>query len=219
MSRSRCPKPWRAAPAWRQPSRTRACRGSSPIFWPSIVGPRRIRWRRSRVSSRDPAIPVSAGAGKDERGFMPSAKTSCFVDTNLLIYAIDPAEPEKRAQVESLLRRMISNHILVLSPQSLNECYRVITDRRRLMPVEQARRYVTALAPFCTAPSGFEVTRQAWRIKDASRFGWWDCLLLAAASLAGCGIFLSEDMQHQRQIESLKILSPFKLDPAFDFSL
>jgi len=26
---------------------------------------------------------------------MPSVKTNCFVDTNLLAYAIDPDEPEK----------------------------------------------------------------------------------------------------------------------------
>jgi predicted nucleic acid-binding protein len=85
------------------------------------------------------------------------------------------------------------------------------------MSAERARRYVAAWAPYCTAPSGFEVMRQAWRIQDTSRFGWWDCLLLAAASLAGCGLFLSEDMQHQQRVESLVILNPFKLDPAFDF--
>jgi predicted nucleic acid-binding protein len=83
----------------------------------------------------------------------------------------------------------------------------------------QARRYIEALSPFCTAPLGFEATKRAWRIQDASGFSWWDCLLLASASLADCKVFLSEDMQHGRSIETLTILSPFKIDPVTDLSL
>jgi predicted nucleic acid-binding protein len=145
---------------------------------------------------------------------MPSAKTSCFVDTNVLVYALDPDEPEKRARASDLVARAIKSGALVLSPQSLNECYRVITDRRRVMPREDARRFIAALSPFCVAPSGYEVTRQAWRIQDVTRYSWWDCMLLGAASLAGATCFLSEDMQHEQRLENLVILDPFRLDPA-----
>jgi|RhiMetdeSRZDD1v2_1073273.scaffolds.fasta_scaffold00766_4 predicted nucleic acid-binding protein len=144
---------------------------------------------------------------------MPNARISCFVDTNILIYTVDPAEPEKRQQAVGWLTRVIRSHTLVLSPQSLNECYRAVTDRRGLMPRADARRFIAALAPFCSAPAGFVVSREAWRIQDAFAFGWWDCLLLAAASLAHCGIFLSEDMKHQQRLGELTILDPFKLDP------
>jgi predicted nucleic acid-binding protein len=144
---------------------------------------------------------------------MPSEKTSCFVDTNLLIYALDPREPEKRTLVSDLLTRMIKSGRLVLSVQSLNECYRVVTDRRRLMPQADARRYIASLSGFCVAPSGYQVTQQAWRIQDATNFGWWDCVLLGAASLAGVTYFLSEDMQHERQLFGMTILNPFRLDP------
>jgi predicted nucleic acid-binding protein len=117
-----------------------------------------------------------------------------------------------------LLRRVIRSRMLVLSAQSLNECYRVITDRRRMMPRSDARRFVEALAPFCTAPSGLEVTRLAWRIQDASGYSWWDCVLLGSAATAGCKIFLSEDMQHERSISDILILNPFRLAPDHEFS-
>jgi predicted nucleic acid-binding protein len=149
---------------------------------------------------------------------MPNGKINCFVDTNILVYAVDPGEPAKRSLISDLLRRMVRHRTLVLSPQSLNECYRVLTDRRSTAR-PQARRYIEALSPFCTAPLGFETTKRAWRIQDASGFSWWDCLLLASASLADCKVFLSEDMQHGRSIETLTILSPFKIDPAADLSL
>jgi predicted nucleic acid-binding protein len=140
---------------------------------------------------------------------MPNAKTNYFVDTNILIYAVDPAEREKRSVAADLLRRMIGNRTLVLSAQSLNECYRVITDRRRMMPRADARRFVAAFVPFCSAPYSSEVTSLAWRIQDAVGFSWWDCVLVGSAVLAGCKVLLSEDMQHGHTLNGLTIMNPF----------
>jgi predicted nucleic acid-binding protein len=144
---------------------------------------------------------------------MPSVKTNCFVDTNLLVYTVDPDEPEKRALVADLLERVMASRALILSPQSLNECYRIVTERRRVMPRADARRFIGALVSFCVAPSGHEVTRQAWRIQDLTNFAWWDCLLLSSALLSGAEYFLSEDLQHERRLEGMTILNPFRLDP------
>lgn len=108
--------------------------------------------------------------------------------------------------------------MLVLSPQSLNETYRVLTERRRL-DRRDVRDFIEVLVPFCTAPCGTDVLRKAWRVQDSGGFGWWDCLLLGSALAAGCDVFLSEDMQHERTIEGMTILNPFRLgEPASFFS-
>ena len=106
----------------------------------------------------------------------------------------------------------------MLSPQSLNECYRAVTEKRGLMPRNEARLFVYALSEFCTAGYDFEVTQKAWLVQDRYGYSWWDCMLLASASLAGCDVFLSEDMQHEQTVEGLKLLNPFKLDPDFQFT-
>jgi predicted nucleic acid-binding protein len=149
---------------------------------------------------------------------MPNGKMNCFADTNLIVYTVDPNEPEKRQRSKDFLNQIINRHTLVLSPQSLNECYRVVTEKRGLMPRNDAQLFLFALTEFCSAPYDFEVTRKAWQIQERNNFGWWDCTLLASALLAGCNLFLSEDMQHERAIESMTILNPFKLAPDFDFS-
>lgn len=149
---------------------------------------------------------------------MPNVKMNCFADTNLIVYTVDPNEPVKRRLSKDFLNRIINRHTLVLSPQSLNECYRVVTEKRGLMPRHEAQRFVFALSGFCAAPYDFEVTRKAWQIQDRSDLGWWDCTLLASALLADCNVFLSEDMQHERAIETMTILNPFKLAPDFEFS-
>jgi predicted nucleic acid-binding protein len=145
---------------------------------------------------------------------MPNVRTSCFVDTNLLIYSIDPQEKERRRVAADLLKSLANTGSLVLSPQSLNECYRALTERRGLVPRNTAKAYVVYLQSFCTAPYDFDATQRAWRIQDRHGFSWWDCVLLASALLTGCGLFFSEDMQHEHEIDGMTILNPFKVDPA-----
>jgi predicted nucleic acid-binding protein len=149
---------------------------------------------------------------------MPNGKMNCFVDTNLIVYTIDPLEPEKRQHAKDFLSRVINQHTLILSAQSLNECYRVVTGKRGLMPRNKARLFVGALSKYCTAPYDFHVTQRAWKIQDKHGYGWWDCMLLAAASSARCDVFLSEDMKHEERVEGLVILNPFKLNVRFTVS-
>jgi predicted nucleic acid-binding protein len=148
---------------------------------------------------------------------MPNGKMNCFADTNLIVYVTDPVEIEKRLRIADFLAEIIRSHTLVLSPQSLNECYRVVTEKRELMPRNDAQRFIGAWQKYSTAPYDFEVTQQAWRIQDRHGYGWWDSMLLASAQLAGCEFFLSEDMRHEQRIESMTILSPFKVDPTVFF--
>ena len=145
---------------------------------------------------------------------MRNETKSCFVDTNLLIYSIDPHDRERRQVAGNLLRNLASTETLVLSPQSLNECYRALTERRGLLPREAAQAYLLYLQRFCTAPYDLDVTRGAWRIQDQHGFSWWDCVLLASASRARCVLFFSEDMQHEHRVGDMTIVNPFKLDPA-----
>jgi predicted nucleic acid-binding protein len=149
---------------------------------------------------------------------MPNVKMSCFADTNLIVYTIDPQAREKRQHAKDFLNRIIDRHTLVLSPQSLDECYRVVTEKRDLMPRNEARLFVYALSEFCTAPYDFAITQAAWHMQDKHGYGWWDCMLLASASFARCDVFLSEDMKHEQRVEGLVILNPFKLEPDFTLS-
>lgn len=47
------------------------------------------------------------------------------------------------------------------------------------------------------------------KLKARWQFSFYDALVVAAALQAGCTRLLSEDMQHGRQIGSLRIQNPF----------
>lgn len=144
---------------------------------------------------------------------MPNERMNCFADTTLLVYAVDPSSREKQQVAVDLLRAVVRAGTLVLSPQSLNEFYRVATGHRNLLDRHEARAEIEKLQDFCTAPYDFAVTQRAWQIQDRHGFSWWDCVLLASAQHSECRVFFSEDMQHQRQIGRLTIVNPFITRP------
>ena len=132
-----------------------------------------------------------------------------FVDTNILIYALDPTDPVKRQVSADLLKTTIASRSLTLSPQSLNETYRVLVQRRRLMPVSAARTYIRTLAPWAIAPLDAKTTERAFTVEDETGCGWWDCLMLAAALQSECRLFVSEELQNGRNVAGMRIANPF----------
>lgn len=118
-----------------------------------------------------------------------------------------------------MLKRTLRSHTLVLSLQSLNEWYRVVVEKRRLLSRVDARDVVAKFEPFCTAPLDYSVLQHAWLIQDETNYTIWDCLLLASASLSGCEYFFSEDLQHERRILNLQILNPFALETIDDLPI
>jgi predicted nucleic acid-binding protein len=66
---------------------------------------------------------------------------------------------------------------------------------------------------WCTAALDVHTIPKAWLIEEATGYQWFDCLLLASATIAGCGYFLSEDLQHGRLIDDLKVVDPFQISP------
>ena len=75
-----------------------------------------------------------------------------FADTNILVYAMDPSDPGKRARAKAFLTSAAAKGVLVTSPQTITECYRVLAERRRLLDHHTARRFLATFEWTCTAP-------------------------------------------------------------------
>ncbi|MBZ5720365.1 MAG: DNA-binding protein [Acidobacteriia bacterium] len=50
---------------------------------------------------------------------------------------------------------------------------------------------------------------EALRITGKHRLAWYDALIVAAAREGQCATLYSEDLQHGREIEGLRITNPF----------
>lgn len=134
-----------------------------------------------------------------------------FVDTNVLVYARDAAEPAKQKLAHGWLERLWKERSGKLSYQVLQEYYVTVT--RKLtpgLPVADARDDVRAFqvwSPLVTDKNVFDV---AWSVQDRFGFSWWDSLVVAAAQVANCDYLLTEDLQHNQAVDGLLILDPFR---------
>jgi len=133
-----------------------------------------------------------------------------FLDTNVLVYAIDEAEPNKRDTARSLLGTAPSQEF-VLSPQILGEFYVVVT-RKLAQPVPQAlaAAVVDQLCLLPIVPIDEVLVKAAIQTSHSSQLSYWDALVVAAAAAAGCDRLLSEDLNDGQLIGSVRVENPFR---------
>jgi len=139
---------------------------------------------------------------------------SCFVDTNLLVYARDATEADKQPRAAQWLGRLWEQRAGRLSYQVLQEYYVTVTAKLTpgLEPAE-ARDDVRALMTWEPIAVSDRVIEAAWRVQDRFRFSWWDSLIVAAAQHAGCRYLLSEDLHSEQDLDGMQVLDPFRITP------
>jgi predicted nucleic acid-binding protein len=132
-----------------------------------------------------------------------------FVDSNVLIYAYDLDAGAKHQTAADILESLWDSRLGVLSMQVLQEFYVNVT-RKIPHPLSKksARAVVDAYAAWCVVTTPSELTA-AFCIEDDARLGFWDALILAAASKAGASRILSEDLNQGQKISGLSIENPF----------
>ena len=53
----------------------------------------------------------------------------------------------------------------------------------------------------------------AWADQDRFGLSWWDALIVGAARVAGCSYLLTEDLQHNQDLDGLRVANPFRVTP------
>lgn len=132
-----------------------------------------------------------------------------FLDTNVLVYAVDQNEPEKRyAAVEAMAA--LPPRAVVVSAQVLAEFY-VTATRKIAAPLthEEGAREVGRLARFEVVAHDAPLVRSAVDLRDRAGLSLWDALVVRAASSAGCERILTEDLSHGQVIDGVRIVDPF----------
>jgi predicted nucleic acid-binding protein len=128
------------------------------------------------------------------------------VDTNILVYAIETTGP-KSAPALALLR----GAEICLSTQVLGEFYRAVTSPRRQVPLshDEAVAWIQLWKRYDVRPITVSHVDLALELTAQYRVNYYDALILAAASLAGCTLVHSEDISHGQLYGSVRVENPF----------
>jgi predicted nucleic acid-binding protein len=132
-----------------------------------------------------------------------------FFDTNVILYADDQDAPAKQRRAIELIAEHRREGTGVVSLQVLQE-YFVAATRKLQVDPQVARRKVELLAEFDVARIDVTDILSAIDLHRLHSFSFWDALILRAAKQTGCRVLFSEDMQHARELEGVKIVNPFK---------
>lgn len=143
-----------------------------------------------------------------------------LLDTNVLIYGFDGAEPEKQAKALDVVARVgrpvPSAPAAALPAQALAEFARVATARLKPpLPADEVYRqvelYERAFPVVALTPA---VVLEAVRGLRDHGFSYYDAQIWAAARLNQIPVVLSEDFASGSTVEGVTFVDPF--DPAFD---
>jgi predicted nucleic acid-binding protein len=147
---------------------------------------------------------------------MPGAERF-FVDTNLLLYAMDPLDPAKQRCAQGWLEVLWKSGAGAVSWQVLHEFY-VNATRKLRSTAAQARSTVEVFMEWQPVDTSPVLIQRAWHWTDTAQLSYWDALIVAAAEKRDCRWLVSEDFQVGQKFGAVTVINPFRAVPE-DFGL
>jgi predicted nucleic acid-binding protein len=135
-----------------------------------------------------------------------------LIDTNIFVYAFDPADPNKHDKALRLIENVTRNGDLVLSVQVLNElAWTLLRQGAGLgLGPEEVREIVGEIIQSARMVSLTpDLTFLALTTGMRHGLSFWDGLIWAAAHHHRLSTVYTEDFQHNREVEGVRFLNPF----------
>lgn len=132
-----------------------------------------------------------------------------FLDTNILVYAIDPRDPLKHKKARTRLKDCTTHHEGVISTQVLQEFYVTCTKKLGLATLE-TKELLQFFSHFQTTLVTPAIIENAIDCSVLHQLSFWDSLIISSAETAKCTEIWTEDLSHNQVIRSVKIVNPFK---------
>ncbi len=141
-----------------------------------------------------------------------------LVDSNVLVYAYDPADREKQRRASTVLESLGDTDAGALSTQVLGEFFVTVTKKISApLTLAEAERSLTNYARSWVV---FDLTAiialEAIRGLQRYRLSYWDSLIWATAKMNHVSNVLSEDFNNESLLEGVRFLNPFKKDFRLD---
>lgn len=131
-----------------------------------------------------------------------------FVDTNLLVYADDRADPHKQEIARRLLREALESGAGRLSTQVLLEFFAVAT-RKLGLSAADARSRVEIYSALPVFRPAVEDLLAAIDLHHSHQLAIWDALVVRSAISTGCSLLYTEDLQDGQVFETVRVTNPF----------
>ena len=140
---------------------------------------------------------------------MPFMNDKVFVDTNILVYCFDDADPAKKKKAMQIMDGLWETSKGVLSLQVLKEFFVTVTEKlANKMDFRDAKAAVIDLLSWNIFYETRSSLERTFEIIQKHHLSLWDANIISAAILSDCNTVYSEDLQHNQTIEGVRIINP-----------
>lgn len=138
-------------------------------------------------------------------------EAAAFVDTNILVYAYDAQDSDRRTAAQETLSELMRSNRLRLSTQVLQELYVSLT-RKVAEPLspDQTLTLLEHLAAWPVLTTDFALIREAVHLSRDAVLSFWDSLIVMAAVRSRARVLITEDLNHGQVIMGVEVRNPFK---------
>ncbi len=133
-----------------------------------------------------------------------------FVDTNVLIYAIDDGNLKKQVAARRWRDELWKSRRGRISFQVLQEFYAKVSRR---WPAARGQTVAEIRNLLAWRPVAI-ILEDAWKIEERYLLSFWDSLIVSAAKAASCRYLLTEDLQADQELDGVVVVNPFRDDPS-----
>jgi len=141
-----------------------------------------------------------------------SSPSSCFIDSNIWLYAfVTGAEASKTIVANQLIQAAPG---IIVSTQVINEVSVNLLKKTALVEDDLAKVIASFYYQYRVVEFSSTILLQASMLRGQYRFSFWDSLIVASALEAEGNVLYSEDMQHSLVVNNrLAIINPFTTAP------
>jgi predicted nucleic acid-binding protein len=139
-----------------------------------------------------------------------NAEPRDFVDANVLVYAFDSSAGPKQQSARALLERLWQNNSGCVSIQVLQEFFVTVTKKvAKPLAVEDAKARIRELAAWRVFSPTADDVLAAIELHARARIGFWDAMIVVAATESGCDALWTEDLTDGQILGGVRIRNPF----------
>jgi predicted nucleic acid-binding protein len=132
-----------------------------------------------------------------------------FLDTNILVYALDVSEPDRHRVAADLVAKAVAGEF-VISTQVLAEFAATLLQKfSRHYTAEDVIAILESVDPIPLIQPDGDMVRRAIEAYSAYGIHFYDGMIVAAAERAGCEKIWSEDLNPQHKYFGVTVANPF----------
>jgi len=132
----------------------------------------------------------------------------CFLDTNVLVYAVSSAEHEADKSRRAL--ELVETSDFGLSAQVLQEFYVTVTRKiKKPLAPELAVALMDQYRVFPIVATDYPLIVSAVELSLRYSLSYWDGAILAAAQALEAQVLYTEDLNHGQRYGAVRAVNPF----------